>query len=442
MSRAGLAFLVAASAVVAATTAAGAEPPVSAHQAEFAVVNTNSSRVPCPSDSASYTVRASLVGPTDALRSGRASAVTIYVPSFGFSSYWRFAAVPGYDHAAAMAGAGHVSLVYDPLGYGGSDKPEGMDTCLGSSADVLHQVIAKLRSGNYTLDGAPPLSFERVVVASHTSGALITQTEAYSYGDIDGLVVTSWADSGFSPQFWQNTAESSVACATGGEPAEGDGGPGSYTFIPPRNHFAASYFADADDAVVQAAAARQRRAPCGEFASAGATAAENQVLLADIAAPVLLTYGEHDALFDQPSAGEQQRDRFSGAPSVELVVVPGTGSALALERSAPTLRSTMSGWLCAKGLADARSCAPPALRRGTQAPVATDPPSEVRPAAAAAADARQALPSTGRATPAPAAATLLGLALAARYTSRGAAAATSDWSRIRPHFVRVESVHG
>ena len=178
-------------AFAAVVTPASAAPAVDARQASFAVVNTNTSRVPCPSDGAPYKARATLVAPPGVLASGRAPAVTVYVPSFGFSSYWRFGTVPGYDHAAAMAEAGHVSLVYDPLGYGASDKPPGLDTCLGSAADVLHQVIGALRTGAYALDGAAPLAFERVVVASHTSGALITEPEAYSYGDVDGLIVTS-----------------------------------------------------------------------------------------------------------------------------------------------------------------------------------------------------------------------------------------------------------
>lgn len=320
------------------------------------MTNTNTSRVPCLSDGKPYTARATLVGPADVLATGRVPAVTVYVPSFGFSSYWRFGAVPGYDHAAAMAEAGHVSLVYDPLGYGASDKPPGMDRCLGAAADVLHQVIGALRSGDYRVDGGTPVVADKVVVASHTSGALITQPEAYSYGDVDGLIVHSWADSGFTASFAQNTVQASLACATGGEPVEGDSGPGLYTFIPPRDRFVGTYFHDADPAVVAAAAAGQRRAPCGDFASAGVGNGLNQVLMGDVTAPVLLVYGEQDALWDHPAAGEQQRDRFTGAPSTDLVVVPGAGSAVALERSAPTLRSTVAGWLCAKGLAADSAC--------------------------------------------------------------------------------------
>lgn len=399
--------------MMATTGSASAESPVDAIDVSFTVVNTNTSRVPCPSDGAPYTVRATLVGPRDLLASGRAGSVTVQVPSFGFDAYWALAAVPSYDHAAAMAAEGHVSLVYSPLGYGRSDKPVGQDTCLGSAADVLHQVIGALRQGEYTAGDARPVQFDRVVVASHTSGALITQAEAYSYDDIDGLIVTSWADSGFTEYFWQNTAESSVVCAAGGEPSEGDAGPGGYAYIPPPARFTGTYFSDAEEAVVAAAAASQRRAPCGDFASAGTAAAENQHLLGDVTVPVLLVYGEDDAMWDHPTAGEQHRDRFTGAPSVELVFVPETGGAIALERSAQMLRSTVAGWLCQNGLA-----AEPACAQRSPRPAA--------PAAVAGADARNVsaiapapiLPRTGSDTPLAIAALLLAVGLVVRLVTR------------------------
>ncbi|MEY2475886.1 MAG: hypothetical protein QOG87_1201 [Actinomycetota bacterium] len=113
------------------------------------------------------------------------------------------------------------------------------------------------------------------------------------------------------------------------------------------------------------------------------------------------------ALFDQPTAGQQQRDRFSGAPSVDLAMVTGAGSALALERSAPTLRSTVAGWLCTKGLAADTACAAAPAPRSAPAPAATSRTAVV----SAGSDTAQVLPLTGAEVPTTAGVILLGLAM-------------------------------
>src|SRR4051794_12005458 len=165
----------------------------------FRVANTNTSGVPCSSDGRTYTLRGHLTGPRAALRHPR--AVTLYL--FGYDAgewNWRFRAVKGYNHAARMARRGHVSLTLDELGYGRSDRPPGMATCVGAEADMAHQVVAKLRSGAYVAGrrrNAP--RFKRVVPAGHDVGGEVAEIEAYSYKDVDALGQVTWADQGQTP---------------------------------------------------------------------------------------------------------------------------------------------------------------------------------------------------------------------------------------------------
>jgi len=70
-------------------------------------------------------------------------ALTLYVHGFNFGgvSTFDFRAFPAYDYAAKMAGLGQTSLVIDRLGYDSSGLPPGPRTCVGSAADVLHQIM-------------------------------------------------------------------------------------------------------------------------------------------------------------------------------------------------------------------------------------------------------------------------------------------------------------
>src|SRR3954470_6538191 len=165
-------------AILLASLAASADASVVSVPTRFRVANTNSSGVPCASDGRHYTLRGHLTGPRAALRHPR--AVAIYL--FGYDAgewNWRLRAVKGYDHSAQMARRGHVSLTLDELGYGRSDRPQGMATCVGAEADMTHQVIARLRSGACAAAGRRrPPRFSRVVLAGHDVGGEIAEIEA------------------------------------------------------------------------------------------------------------------------------------------------------------------------------------------------------------------------------------------------------------------------
>ena len=133
----------------------------------FHVRNANTSLLACPSDGARYTVSGRLVAPSAALAGTGPRALTLYLHGFNFGgvSTFDFRAVPAYDYAAKMAALGQTSLVIDRLGFPSSGLPPGLQTCIGSAATVVHQIITAIRRGSYELGGRKALRFSRVVPA-------------------------------------------------------------------------------------------------------------------------------------------------------------------------------------------------------------------------------------------------------------------------------------
>jgi pimeloyl-ACP methyl ester carboxylesterase len=339
-----LAAFACAAALAAPVSAGAVELPVS-----FEVKNTNTSHVPCPSDGRSYTVSGHLVAPRAALDSG-SQAVTLYLHGLGYGEfYWRFQAVPGYDFAGAQARAGHASVVIDRLGYDSSGHPDGRDSCTGSEADVAHQIVGALRRGSYRIGARAGVPFTRVALAGHSMGSIISQVEAYSFRDIDALVVTAYADQGQTPLLLSESAKTGAVCATGGQAAEG-GGPGGYAYFgqTPEDSRAMMYH-NASPAVIEAAGALRNLDPCGLIGSTTQTQLINQLELGSVTVPVLIVCGSDDALFGADGCSRQQ-DHYAGSPDVSTVVLGDTGHALALERTSKRFQAAVSTWLKARGL--------------------------------------------------------------------------------------------
>jgi hypothetical protein len=326
-----------------------AAPPVVDVPVRFAVRNVNGSALPCSSDGAPYVLSGRLVGPRAALAAGgTAAAVTLYLHEFSFAGwFWRFPR-PEYDYAAAQARAGHVSVVIDRLGYGDSSLPPGTDVCLGSQADMAHQVVGRLRRGDYQVTGGPGIAFRRVAMAGHSVGGGVAELEAYSFRDVDALALFGWASAGYSTATTQEALGQGGRCAQGGEPAR-PGGPGGYAyFTSTPQSFRDLGFADADPAVVDAALALRQRDPCGDVSSLVPAIASSGVHSRDIAIPVGLVFGLADANF-QPGAGSDQAGRYGASRDVTTFFIAGAGHAMTLQRSAPEVRRDIAGWLQGHG---------------------------------------------------------------------------------------------
>jgi pimeloyl-ACP methyl ester carboxylesterase len=317
----------------------------------FEVRNSNRSVLACPSDRAAYVVKGHLIGPGAEVNPDvprRHRAVTLYLHGFAFGEFfWRFAAVPRYDYATAMARRGHVSVVIDRLGYGSSGHPPGDGTCLGAQADVAHQIVGKLRSGDYALGSGEFPPFDEVALAGHSAGALIANLEALSFNDVDGLVSMSYTPQVTLGAFGEWYA-GQVVCDAGGEPAVAGGAPGYAYFGQTDAAFQAGVFHSADPAVIEAATRLRTRDPCGDSRSIVDGLVVDLKSLSRVKVPVLVVCGTEDAVTPDFACPYLKR-RYVGSRDVSLSFVPKAGHALTLERAAPAFRRRVSRWLSAHG---------------------------------------------------------------------------------------------
>jgi len=328
----------------AARGASAADGSVGRLPISFTVRNVNRSKFACASDGKTYTVRGHLVGPTAQLQGSAAAATTLYLHGLNFGEFlWQFTDVPGYDYATDQARAGNTSVIIDRLGYGASDKPAGNAICAGSRADIAHQMVLALKSGNYRVDGQNAPRFARVALAGHSYGGQIAELEAYSFGDIDGLAVVSYTDQGSSALAASSSAYTAKACAAGGQPVA-PGGPTGYAPYGNPNGAKAAVLNDATPLVAAAALPKLTLNPCADMLPFNDVAKLNLANIGAIKVPVLEIVGGGDQLFPA-SAGKRQAALFTGSSAVDLFTVPGAGHAITLQRSHDAFTEGFGSWL-------------------------------------------------------------------------------------------------
>jgi pimeloyl-ACP methyl ester carboxylesterase len=306
----------------------------------FTVANVNRSLVPCLTDGKLYTVSGHIVGPVAAMRDG--AAATLYLHGAAVpEATWRMP-VAGYDYGFEQAKLGHVSVSVDRLGYGASPTPNGLLNCQGGQADMAHQIVVQLRSGSY--EASAPIHFGRVALAGHSSAQQIAEIEAYSFGDIDALVIGGWGDPVGTPAVAVASLPVIEVCATGGEPKRpGEPGGYAYTFQGAEREL---LFYNAEDEVMQAYVARHEPDPCD--ATLVTAPPIDALMLSRVEVPVFLFYGLNDS-FWPPGTGERERGFFTGSNDVTLFELPDTGHMIMLERTAPAFRASASDWLRDRG---------------------------------------------------------------------------------------------
>lgn len=333
-----------------ASESTGSAGAVVQRAVSFTVQNVNRSKTACHADGATYTVRGHLTGSSQSLADWQSVTLLLHGLSYG-EFFGDFTAVDGYNFARWQAESGHATVTIDRLGYGASDKPAGKDICFGSRADIAHQIVEQLRTGKYTSDNAESPSFRKVVLAGHSVGGLIAQTEAYSFGDIDGLMVLSYSDTEVSLAATAALVIATQECAAGGQRQAGDSGPEGYVYFgadTPAKFIEAHFFTpNADPTVVDATAKLRSRDPCGDVRSYKAAVKSNLANVSKINVPTLVLTGAKDAIY--PVSADKQAKLLTGSSDVTAITVPATGHALTLHRSAGVFSTQVANWLMQKG---------------------------------------------------------------------------------------------
>jgi pimeloyl-ACP methyl ester carboxylesterase len=357
----------AASSIVVMLLVAGIAPAASAARrtpvsraVTFTVQNLNRSQLACPSDGATYQVRGHLTAPGSVRSSRRRKpAATLYLHGLGFGEwFWTFGGQPpaapgqpaapkGYNYATEQAKAGHTSVTIDRLGYDTSGHPVGTQTCMGSQADIAHQIVQQLRAGSYSVTGGKATHFKKVALAGHSAGGEIAMLEAYSFKDVDALIDVSFSYSNL-PRAQLAFGPTRDKCVVGGEPAE-PGQPSGYAYFgqTPAD-FQSLMFHSASRSVVDAAMPLRNRDPCGETGSIITGLLLQKQGVPKITVPVLVICGTKDALYSSLGCS-QQRDQFRRSRRASLELVRGAGHAVTLERQARKFRAKVGRWLKKRG---------------------------------------------------------------------------------------------
>ncbi len=322
----------------------------------FTVRNTNTSQFACPSDGATYQVKGHITGPASALASTAKKkkkkkklpkGVTLYLHGLGLGEwFWDFAPVASVNYALQQARAGHTSVTVDRIGYGASGHPDGNQSCIGSQADVAHQIVQALKSGRYAIGVGKPAKYKRVALAGHSAAGEIAILEAYSYKDVNALIVV-----GFS---FSNLAAANVAfgnqrnvCQAGGIPPAPGGAANYALFGQTPAEFTQTMFHSATTAVRNAAIPLHNPDPCGDNLTLTDALNKQAAGARKIKVPAVVICGANDVLY-APFGCDAQAERFTGKDK-RSIIIKNAGHALPLEKPASTFREKLGTWLSRRG---------------------------------------------------------------------------------------------
>lgn len=315
---------------------------VSSVPVAFAVKNTNTTTAPgCAVDGATYTVRGHLTAPVRR----RGAGVTLYLHGLGLGEWlWNFQPVRSANFVRGMARMGHASVTVDRLGYGASDRPpDGRSVCIGSQADVAHQIVGHLKAGSYTVQGRTARRFRRVGLVGHSAAGQISITEAYTFRDLRALVVVGFSYSNL-PRGNDEFGFQRIACDKGGDPVQGVT---NYGFFGRTDAgFRSTMFHSAPKAVRDAAVKLHYPDPCGDNYSLIDTIQKQAANAGRVRVPVLVACGRNDVLY-APFGCEAQAERFRRG---RVLILRNTGHGVPLERGAKTFRTRLSRFLGRYGL--------------------------------------------------------------------------------------------
>jgi pimeloyl-ACP methyl ester carboxylesterase len=231
-----------------------------------------------------------------------------------------------YSTARDLAAHGYDVVAVDELGYGRSDHPTGADArqlTIPAYASMAHQIVQALRA-----------THRRVVIAGHSAGGEIANYEAGRYRDVDGLVDMAMCDAGASPEVIGDIAVNDTAGAGqdygyfGGDRAERT-----------RLMYALT---DADPAIVERDTTMANLTPTAEMQSISPQPA--RTLDALVTAPVLVAFGQNDAIFPPPCQ-QLQAPLYRQSPAVTVATLPAAGHSLMLHLDAPVLHEALLAWL-------------------------------------------------------------------------------------------------
>ncbi|MBV9269150.1 MAG: alpha/beta fold hydrolase [Acidobacteriaceae bacterium] len=255
--------------------------------ADDAVVCRNYHSIPVQLASGqSASINGELCATEDELLDGSTVQFLIHGATYNHT-YWDFGTAGGteYSYARDVAAHGFATFATDLPGSGTSSHPPSDELTVQTVADVVHQIVERLRDGS--IAGVP---FGKVIIVGHSLGSTVVWQEAISYGDVDGMIVTGAAHS-LTARFGQLAQTDFYPAAKDPKFAGSSLDSGYLTTVP--NTRAALFYSEpnADPAVIRQDEARKDVVP-GALLATGAPLALSTASLA-IHVPVLTILGSN-----------------------------------------------------------------------------------------------------------------------------------------------------
>jgi pimeloyl-ACP methyl ester carboxylesterase len=262
-------------------------------------------------------------------------------------SYWDFPFQPDhYAYVRYAHAAGYATLAIDRIGAGTSAHPPGEDVTVHASANTLHQAIGMLRSGAVSGADGRPIRFERIVVVGHSFGSNVAWTEAGTYGDVDGVVLTGISHLLNPPG--QAVAEANIYPAQDDPLFANANLPENYfTTLPGTRSQLFYYAAGADPRVIAEDEATKDVVPLGLFLDQFTTYGLTQ----NIHVPVFTVDGNFDtlscALPSCTGSGtlDTEASNYPSDACYEQFIVPDAGHDINLHRNAPLWFALAQAWI-------------------------------------------------------------------------------------------------
>ncbi|SRR5216683_358339 len=268
------------------------------------------------------------------------ATVQVLIPGLTYDRrYWT---APGpHDYAGHMTRAGYAVLAFDRLGTGASSHPPADQVTADAHVAVLHHIIQALRTGDH--------QFEQVITVGHSFGSGIAIMEAARHHDADGVLVSGMLHAFTTlydqvTEFFHPAVEDPVI-------ASADLPEWYMTQRPGRRATMLEYPDGIDSELSAHNEFIKSTATLGEGLSLPETYKDEYSSAIDV--PVLIVVGQHDALFcgeavgfgaDEAVVHAYEEAFYKSAESVETRVIPNTGHALNLHRSAGEWFGVAQSW--------------------------------------------------------------------------------------------------
>jgi pimeloyl-ACP methyl ester carboxylesterase len=262
-------------------------------------------------------------------------------------TYWDFPYMPEhYSYVRHANRAGFATLAIDRLGSGASDHPPAELVTVHATANAIHEIVTAVRAGSVSDTEGHRVHFSKVILVGHSFGSNISWTEAGTYGDVDGVILTAISH--------DQTPPAAPLTVTDSWPAEMDPKfagagfpPGYLTNIPGKRGELFYYLPGTDPQVLEVDEANKDVLPFGVLLDQFTT----YDLTRNIHVPVLNVVGNYDTLAcELPSCLEAgtlttESSYYSADACYTLLVVPNTGHSTNLHEYAPWWYKKAQHWV-------------------------------------------------------------------------------------------------